>query len=287
VPAGRRVAIVWFSADCLRLHDNEALAQANAGNTSVLPVFVFEREAGGAADAGLRSRFVRQSVSVLRESLRERGSDLFLRAGEPAALLAELARHTGAAVCFAQEASTAAGRAAQRRVRAALEGVACSLKTHWSAATLHEPSELPFHIRDLPTDFGSFRRALSTSRPPRAEAAVCDLRRPPLGAPDRGEMPAEAAAKGSEGRDALPNALLGGEPEALRQLARVCERLRAGKVVGAAPLTPWLAGGCLSPRRVNDELRAARPQQEAGKADQPWMSYEARTLAAVSPAERL
>lgn len=50
--AGRRAAVVWFRND-LRLHDNQALASANAEGTSVLPVYIFDPRDYGKVRCGV------------------------------------------------------------------------------------------------------------------------------------------------------------------------------------------------------------------------------------------
>lgn len=42
IAGGRRASIVWLTNN-LRIHDNEALVQANTESSSILPVFVFDQ----------------------------------------------------------------------------------------------------------------------------------------------------------------------------------------------------------------------------------------------------
>ena len=80
-------AIVVFTRD-LRLHDNPALHQACARARRVVPLFVV----GPAISApSNRARFLAESLADLRASLRERGADLVLRRGDPAAETIRLA----------------------------------------------------------------------------------------------------------------------------------------------------------------------------------------------------
>ena len=80
-------AIVIFTRD-LRLHDNPALHLACSRARQVVPLFV----ADPAIDAPPnRVRFLAQSLAVLREGLRERGGDLVIRHGDPAAEVIRLA----------------------------------------------------------------------------------------------------------------------------------------------------------------------------------------------------
>jgi deoxyribodipyrimidine photo-lyase len=80
-------AIVVFTRD-LRLHDNPALHQACASARQVVPLFVVDPAIKAPPN---RTRFLAESLAELRESLRERGGDLFIRAGDTVAEVIRLA----------------------------------------------------------------------------------------------------------------------------------------------------------------------------------------------------
>src|SRR5690242_8166171 len=80
-------AIVVFTRD-LRLHDNPALHQACARARQVVPLFVIDPAIAAPPN---RARFLAESLADLRTSLRERGADLILRRGDPAAEVIRLA----------------------------------------------------------------------------------------------------------------------------------------------------------------------------------------------------
>ena len=100
-------AIVVFTRD-LRLHDNPALHQACARARHVVPVFVADPAIPAPPN---RARFLAESLSDLRRSLRERGADLVIRPGDPAAEVITLAREVAAqAVYIAADVSRYAAR---------------------------------------------------------------------------------------------------------------------------------------------------------------------------------
>ena len=74
-------AIMVFTRD-LRLHDNPALHLACARARQVVPVFVVDPAIAAPPN---RARFLAESLADLRASLRERGGDLVIRGGDPAA----------------------------------------------------------------------------------------------------------------------------------------------------------------------------------------------------------
>ena len=100
-------AIVVFTRD-LRLHDNPALHQACADARQVVPVFVVDPAIPAPPN---RARFLAESLADLRQQLRDRGADLVIRDGEPAAEVVTLAAQTGAqAVYLADDVSHYAAR---------------------------------------------------------------------------------------------------------------------------------------------------------------------------------
>ena len=103
-------AIVVFTRD-LRLHDNPALHLACARARQVVPLFVLDPAIAAPAN---RARFLADSLADLRASLRERGADLVVRRGDPAAAVIRLTAEVGArAVYLADDVSHYA--AARRR----------------------------------------------------------------------------------------------------------------------------------------------------------------------------
>jgi len=92
-------AIVVFTRD-LRLHDNPALHQACARARQVVPLFVSDPAIAAPARSPNRARFLAESLADLRSSLRERGGDLVIRHGDPAAEVIRLAAETGAHAAY-------------------------------------------------------------------------------------------------------------------------------------------------------------------------------------------
>jgi deoxyribodipyrimidine photo-lyase len=92
-------AIVVFTRD-LRLHDNPALHLACARARQVVPLFVLDPAIAGPARSANRARFLAESLADLRASLRERGADLVLRRGDPAAEVIRLAAEVHATAVY-------------------------------------------------------------------------------------------------------------------------------------------------------------------------------------------
>jgi deoxyribodipyrimidine photolyase len=240
--------------------------------------------------------FLLECVSDLRARLRERGSDLLVRVGRPEAVLPQLARATGAAAVYAHAEVTAEELGVERRVGAALESAGAPLRPLWGS-TLHHVDDLPFAVADMPANYGAFRGAVAGTRVRAALPTPAALRRLPVACPEAGDMPTLAqlgvttlppGGAPSEGQQqqeqqqqaaGLPD-MRGGETEALRRLKAFAARGAAQPAAAAASgaraatapaaagngmyganfscnISPWLALGCISPRRMYEELRAA------------------------------
>lgn len=113
-------AIVWFRRD-LRLHDHPALAAAVAGARSVLPLFVLDSRLLGEAAAPARRWFLARSLVELDRSLRERGSGLLIRTGDPDTVVPQVARDLRAEVVLASRDVTPFSHRRDTHVAEALE----------------------------------------------------------------------------------------------------------------------------------------------------------------------
>jgi len=88
--------IVWFQRD-LRLQDNSALNAARASAAPIVPVYIHDTAAEGEWPAGAASRWwLHHALVALSAALRDRGSQLIVRAGDTTELLMKLCAETGA-----------------------------------------------------------------------------------------------------------------------------------------------------------------------------------------------
>jgi deoxyribodipyrimidine photo-lyase len=267
---------LWWIRRDVRLRDNQSLQEALAGGRSVIPVFILDPgilRSRYHVRAGHRKAFLFGGLRRLDEALRERGSRLIVREGEPAGVLAGLARETKASAVFAEEDySPSARRRDGDLVRAGLplrltQGVSARHPTQ-----VHKADGGPYLVY---TPFSRAWRALSlpTERDlapaPRSLPPVPDgLRSAPL--PD---LP-------------LPAAFPPGEAEAQRRLARFTSGETApiyaygeGRnrldLDGTSTLSPYLRFGMLSPREaVVRALQAmdAAPGGAARRSAEVWLA---------------
>ncbi|MFW5974316.1 MAG: deoxyribodipyrimidine photo-lyase, partial [Natrialbaceae archaeon] len=109
--------LFWHRRD-LRLQDNAGLAAAAAADTT-LPVFVVDTDL--LATVGTRQRaFWVAGLRRLREAYRDRGSDLVVREGPPADVLADVAERYGVERVYYNDHYRPARHDRQRQVDAAL-----------------------------------------------------------------------------------------------------------------------------------------------------------------------
>ena len=278
-PGGRRPGIVWFRSD-LRLDDNEALNRATAECSSVLPVYCFDPRDYSRSPQGYdrtgpyRASFLIQAVADLRDRLKAAGSDLVIRIGRPEEVIAELARRVGAAAVYCHAEVTFEEQQVEKKVFEAVKSTGAQLHSFWTN-TLHSMEDLPFNLAEMPQNFDKFRVSMASVVPKIALSAPEQLRGLPVGAKasfDLGEIPTlkqlglqplpEGSSSTSEGN------CKGGETEGLRQLKEFLTTA-AGATQGkpARPgaahassfsscIAPWLATGCLSPRRMLQEAQS-------------------------------
>lgn len=264
--------VVWFRGD-LRLHDHPALVHALEEGRRVVPVYCFDPRMFGRTAFGFektgryRAKFLVEAVGDMREMLRRCGGDLVVRCGKPEEVLVEVCRRVGAERVFYHREISYEEQLVEERVGEALEGMGVERQAFW-ANTLYHVEDLPFELRDMPDVYTEFREAVQKKGEIRA----------PLPAPeempglpkqvDVGEIPTLKQLGLSEPDPAAHglHTFVGGESEALRRLTEYIAETRAVPTgrstavhLGAdfsCKISPWLALGCVSPRRIHAELEA-------------------------------
>jgi deoxyribodipyrimidine photo-lyase len=117
--------IFWFRRD-LRLRDHPGVLEAaRRGDGHVAAVFVVDPALCATAGPA-RAAYVAATLRALDDALEGR---LIVRSGDPAVVLSQVARETGAATVLATEEFTPRGRSRDARVRAALGQAGVVLET--------------------------------------------------------------------------------------------------------------------------------------------------------------
>jgi deoxyribodipyrimidine photo-lyase len=293
--------LLWLRRD-LRLHDNPGLVAA-AESDRLLPVYVFDRDHYGAADFGgtasftyektgrRRTEFRIESVADLRSRLRDRGSDLVVRVGDPETILSTLVDRVDVDAVHVHTRPTPEERAAERAVETAVDA---DLVRHWGH-TLYRPEDLPSDVSTIDDTYTPFRKAVESDATVRDPVAVPTL--PDRPEVDPGDLPtaaglgvADASVDGREEprspEDRAVLAFEGGETAGLARLDEYlweADALREYKetrngLIGrnySSKFSPWLNEGCLSPRRVNAAIDAYEDRRVANDSTY-WLRFELR-----------
>ena len=284
------VRLLWLRND-LRLHDHEALAEAAEGAGRLIPLYCFDPRHFTETDYGFdktgphRALFLLESLESLRRSLRERGSDLVVRRGKPEDVIPELVHaHDAEAVHFHEEAMSEETDV-EDAVERALTGTDVRVETHWGH-TLYHIDDVPFALDRLPDVFSSFRRGVERQSDVRDLVPTPDVLPPLPDGMDVGAIPslADLGFETPEEEERAAIRFHGGETRALERLEDYVwtrDRLKAYKATRngllgedySSKFSPWLAHGCLSPRKIYHEVKRYERERVKNKSTY-WMTFE-------------
>jgi deoxyribodipyrimidine photo-lyase len=154
--------IVRFTED-LRLADNPALAAAVARGGPVVPVYILAPIEKGAWPLGRCARaWLERSLVALDTELRARGSRLILAIGEPAAVLADIAKETGADRVHAQRRWAPDPHEADDATECVLRAAGIAY-VRFGGSLLHDPLSMTTRRGDPYRVFGPFARRVFAS----------------------------------------------------------------------------------------------------------------------------
>jgi cryptochrome, DASH family len=278
--------VLLFRED-LRVHDNPALVAA--ADEEFVPVYVFdERDYGetryGTEKTGVfRAEFVRETVEDLRSSLRERGGDLAVRRGKTEEVVAELIKEYDADEVVLQTKPATEEFERERAVRETAAEEGTETRRFWTH-TLYHVNDLPTKPREMQDTFTPWRKEVeretgvrdTVETPEKLETPAFDDGIPTLedlGFED-GPMEDESAAvpfEGGEGRALERMEEYIWERDCLREY----KETRNG-LVGpdySSKFSAWLACGCLSPRRVYEEVKRYESERVSNDSTY-WLVFE-------------
>ena len=270
-----RAAIVLFTRD-LRVHDQAALFEAGRAAETVVPLFVFDERLLRAAGPP-RLAFLQQALADLRRSLRQRGSELVVRRGDPVRETVRLARAVGASAIIVGDDSSPYAQLRRARLERACRRARLALRVENTTAAV-PPAEL------CPADRDHYRVFTPYWRRWRAEPLGDVLR-----APDRLVLPAGIEPGDLEApTHAEGERFPGGETEGRRRLGRWLsdglsgyERARDDLSEGATSgLSAYLHFGCLSAREVVTQARDRDGGAEPFVRQLCWRDFYGQLLAA-------
>ncbi|RVT98189.1 DASH family cryptochrome [Mucilaginibacter limnophilus] len=259
-----RTILVWFRND-LRIHDNEILLEATRKADKVLPVYCFDpfyfknKDCGGAKTGNFRARFLLESVTDLRNNLRALRSELIVRVGDPAEIIPQLAQQYQVNEVYHHREVAFEETGISEQVEAALWKIKLNLK-HFIGHTLYHKEDLPFPIKDIPDSFALFKKKVERDSAVRQETGSPEhINTPEI--TEAGEIPTLTDLGLAEPIDDRRATLhfTGGESTGLIALEKFfantpvsgkAQRNLQTQAENSSKLSPWLALGCLSLRRV-------------------------------------
>jgi deoxyribodipyrimidine photo-lyase len=290
-------AILWCRRD-LRLDDNEALSRAATAD-HLLAVYCFDPRTYGRREYGgehsftyektgrHRTRFRRESVADLRDSLRDRGSELVVRRGRPEEVVPALVEAVDADAVYCHTRPVTEERAVENRTVGACRDAGAAVHRAWGH-TLHHVADLPHPYVAVADTYTSFRKAVEADagvRDPLPEPTLPPL--PPNG-PEPGTVPTNAdlgvgsataderASLSFDGGESAGRARLRTyvwDRDCLREYKRTRNGLHGADY--SSKLSPWLNEGCLSPRRVYAEVKRYERERVANESTY-WLVFELR-----------
>ena len=274
------ISILWLRRD-LRVHDHPALVAA-AKAQHLAPVFCFDdRLLHGRHSSGPRTQFLLESLEDLDRSLRDRGSGLVVRRGDPERVLLSLTREIGAdQVHFTSDVGPFA-RARDERIRLSLRRAGIDVHEHPGLFVADELDGIRTAGGSPYTVFTPFFNAWSEG--PRRGVEALPRRLPPRPAGlDFGDIP-QLAELGL--RQEVQSPVVGGERTGRRRMQEFLSRSVADyaaqrDVVGAGAtsgLSPYLHFGCVSPRELEHALSAGEGPASL-RRQLAWRDFYAHVL---------
>ncbi|MCS7012152.1 MAG: DASH family cryptochrome [Chloroherpetonaceae bacterium] len=281
--------LVWLRND-LRLHDNEALTAALSSSPDTLLVYCLDERLLGTLPSGFpkmgkfRAKFLLESLADLREQVRQKGGELIFRIGKPEEIVPELAKVAGVSFVYFHREVTSEELRVEAALRKNLQAIGIQTKEYWGS-TLYHLNDLPMSIEHLPDVFTQFRKECEKRATVRATfPAPKSLRKPT--SIEVGALPT-LEQLGIQPPQPEPRAAFyfkGGEREGLRRLEeyfwqkdllRNYKETRNG-LIGAdysSKFSAWLALGCLSPRKIYEEIKRYEAKRIANDSTY-WLIFE-------------
>lgn len=249
----RNTQLFWFRQD-LRLDDNAALAD-HAGAETLLCVFCLPRPRPWCNLSGIgaqRQRFLLESLGDLQQALAAQGQQLLIVDQPPAQAIPELTRQYRVSRVGV---SRSPGVYEAREVREVAAQLEVPLQVH-TGNTLFQATQLPFAVADCPSQYTPFRQAVKDLAP-RTPQSCPDLPPPPPGL-----APAQLPAAPCQAHPAFAHrgGMQAGTGRLQMWLDRGLAHYRETRnelegLLHASHLSPWLANGSLSVRRVAAAIR--------------------------------
>lgn len=263
----QKTALVWFRND-LRVLDNNSLNEAASAANRLIAVYCFDPRHFELTTYGFRktekfrTRFLIESVSELRKSLKQLNISLIISINPPEIVLPKLAVKHKIITIYSQKEWTQEEREVTENVRNSLPHY-CSIEESYDQFLYH-PDDCPIPFDSIPKIFTSFRKTCEKLTKVRPEQPIIPKAYGPENLITEDSMIPDLKSLGytpfkTDTRSAFP--YQGGEKIALNRLEDYFfnskklgyyKKTRNG-LVGvdySSKFSPWLAHGCISARTI-------------------------------------
>ncbi|MEO0896548.1 MAG: DASH family cryptochrome [Bacteroidota bacterium] len=281
--------ILWFRND-LRLHDHEPLIKALEQVEQIYPVYILDERHFGETAFGFpktgafRAKFLLESLADLRKRLQERGSELIILKGKPEEILPQIAQKWEIDMVFAHKEVTQEETCVEEKLEKALFKMGVGFEMFWGA-TLYNIADLPMPVNAIPDIFTQFRKQVEKLSDVREEFPTPDsISTPEI--TDPGEIPSikDMGLELPKRDERQVLSFSGGESSALGRLYDYFweeDRLKEYKetrngLIGqgySSKFSPWLALGCISPRKIYWEVKKYESLRKSNSSTY-WMIFE-------------
>lgn len=282
--------LVWLRRD-LRLQDQEPLTEAARQGQIVIPFYGWEETQwrptpwGFPKTGAFRTQFLLETLTDLRRSLRQLGSDLVIRRGSIAQSIAQIVQDWQINQVYYPAEVTWEEQQQEIALLETLQTLGVPCQRFWGLSLYH-PEDLPFPVQETPELFTHFRQTLEKNAlKPRSPLPVLS-QLPPLPPLDPGAIPTLAdfglAEPPKDPRQVLH--FIGGESQGLARLEnyfwqkdalKTYKETRNG-LLGAdysSKFSPWLALGCLSPRFITHQVKIYEEKRVKNDSTY-WLIFE-------------
>ncbi|GFO07232.1 cryptochrome dash-like [Plakobranchus ocellatus] len=288
--ANLKYGICLFRND-IRVHDNEALFLANQRSDFLIPLYCFDpRHFKGTYHFGFpktghhRACFMIDSVQDLRSSLQSLGSNLLVRQGKPEQVVLDLIRSLDLknVTVFLQDESMDEEKRVENAIRSKSSVSVTSIWGH----TLYHVEDLPFQPKHLPDVYTEFRKRVEGrasirkcfTMPPSLKPLPTDLEEGNI--PTMSDLGLPVLQK--DERSVFP--FKGGESSGLNRLqdylwgtdhVSTYKETRNGMIGSdySTKFSPWLAHGCISPRKIYWEIKKYENERTSNQSTY-WVIFE-------------
>jgi len=260
------LAIYWHRND-LRIHDNECLQIASAEYEQMIAVYIIDAAqyrmlSYGFRKTGLiRHQYLVDTLKVLREQYQTLGSNLLIRFGNPATVIADLVGKYKAEIVITQEEIASEEQLQDDLVEKAIAPHNATLRKVWGKSLYHK-DDIPYTQSKIPLTSKAFRVNTTKATEPRALIEnPTKIQSPDI--KDWGDFPTKKEIGFTKEEIEQTSCTLyeGGEVEALQRLQYytfdkqllTAYKWTRNKSLGmdySSKLSPYLALGSLSPRMI-------------------------------------